>query len=214
MCPVRTNVLVVPPATLAFVHEIVPPAPTAGVLHDQPPGDCSDLKVICPPEGLMPVGRVSLIVTLAAVVVPSLAIWMVKVTSESGTAWSESTVLVTPRSALIPPGIVVTTLASLFSSSGSLGSATLATFVIAVPGLVPESIWTTRVKVETLPALSALFEQVIVPPDPNGGDEHDHDTPESPELFVKETNDVSAGTLSVMLAPLAWSGPLLNTWIV
>jgi len=99
----------------------------------------------------------------------------------------------------------------LFSSLGSVGSLTLATFVIAVPGLVPESIWRTRVKTEVLLAGSALFEQLIVPPDPTDGVEQDHDTP---EFCTKETNVVFAGTVSVMLAALAWSGPLLTTVIV
>ena len=35
----------------ASVHEIVPPAPTAGVPHDQPPGEVSDTKVVTPGRG-------------------------------------------------------------------------------------------------------------------------------------------------------------------
>ena len=54
-----------PIARLGFEQEIVPPAPTAGVVHDQPPGEDSDTNVI-------PAGNVSDTDALVALLGPAL----------------------------------------------------------------------------------------------------------------------------------------------
>ena len=53
-----------PTARLGFEQETVPPAPTAGVVHDQPPGDDSDTNVV-------PAGKVSDKDTVAALLGPA-----------------------------------------------------------------------------------------------------------------------------------------------
>ena len=54
-----------PTATDPAEHDTVPPAPTAGVVHDQPPGAESDRNVV-------PLGRVSMTETFAAASGPAL----------------------------------------------------------------------------------------------------------------------------------------------
>jgi hypothetical protein len=65
ICTVSVNAALVVPR-LAFVHVTVPPAPTAGVVHVQPPGEASDTNVV-------PAGSVSASVTVAALLGPALA---------------------------------------------------------------------------------------------------------------------------------------------
>jgi hypothetical protein len=108
-------------------------------------------------------------------------------------------------------GINVAAVDSLFSSFGSAGSLTLAILVMAVPGGVAEAIWTTNEKKLSLPGLSAEFVQVTVPVPPAGGTVQLHT---GPEVWVKETRVVFAGTVSVSVALVAWSGPKLLTSIV
>src|SRR5690242_17209929 len=59
-----------PTAMLAFVQVMVPPAPTAGVVHDQPAGEESATNVV-------PAGSVSERLTLAAELGPALLTVMV-----------------------------------------------------------------------------------------------------------------------------------------
>lgn len=54
----------------AIEQEIVPPAPIMGVVHDQPPGDASDTKVV-------PAGKISDRLTPAALLGPALDAVMV-----------------------------------------------------------------------------------------------------------------------------------------
>jgi len=54
-----------PTPRLAIEQDTVPPAPTAGVVQDQPPGDASDTKVV-------PGGNVSESETEAALLGPAL----------------------------------------------------------------------------------------------------------------------------------------------
>lgn len=51
-------------------HDTVPPAPTTGVVHDQPPGEASETKVV-------PAGSGSEIEALEALLGPALAAVMV-----------------------------------------------------------------------------------------------------------------------------------------
>jgi hypothetical protein len=205
ICPVRTNVLVVPAATVLLVHVTVPPEPTGGLLHDQ-----VGPEVWFRETNVMSAGRVSVSCALDAASGPRFVTSIVKVASEFTSVWSESTVLVTSRSAL-GVGVNVVAVDSLFSSFGSLGSLTLAIFVMAVPGGVEEGICTTNEKTLSLPGLNAAFVQVTVPPPPAEGTEQLH---VGPEVWVKETRVVPVGTASVSVALLAWSGPKLPTSIV
>ena len=59
-----------PGAKLALVHEMLPLAPTAGVVHDQPPAEASETKVV-------PAGRLSASDAAAALLGPALATVMV-----------------------------------------------------------------------------------------------------------------------------------------
>jgi hypothetical protein len=54
----------------AFEHVTVPPAPTAGVVHDQPPGEDSDTNVV-------PAGSVSVRLAMGALLGPALPTVMV-----------------------------------------------------------------------------------------------------------------------------------------
>ena len=54
-----------PTPRLAVEQDTVPTEPTAGVVHDQPPGDANDTKVV-------PVGKVSESETEAALLGPAL----------------------------------------------------------------------------------------------------------------------------------------------
>ena len=68
---VTTRVKVAAPgARVAAEHETVPPAPIAGVVHDQPPGDDSETNVV-------PAGSVSESETDAALLGPALVTVMV-----------------------------------------------------------------------------------------------------------------------------------------
>jgi hypothetical protein len=59
-----------PTARLAIEQETVPPAPTAGVVHDHPPGDESETNVV-------PADNVSERLTVAALLGPALFTVMV-----------------------------------------------------------------------------------------------------------------------------------------
>ena len=130
ICPTRANVLVVPFATLEFVQVIVPPLPATGWVHNHPAWAWSDTKVMSP-------GRVSINLALEAESGPSLLTWMVKVTFELARTWSESTVLVTTRSAVGSGTVVVAgeLSFSLFGSDVWL-LLTRAMLVNVVPGAV------------------------------------------------------------------------------
>src|SRR5215213_4144034 len=59
-----------PGARVAFVHEMLPVPPTAGAVHDQPPGDASETNVVI-------AGTVSLRLTVLALLGPALLTVMV-----------------------------------------------------------------------------------------------------------------------------------------
>ena len=59
-----------PAASDGLEHETMPPAPTAGVVHDHPPGEASDTKVV-------PAGNVSESKAVAALLGPPLVTVMV-----------------------------------------------------------------------------------------------------------------------------------------
>src|SRR5215203_2734352 len=61
---VRVNTAL-PAGSEANEHDTVPPAPTAGVMHDQPPGDDSETNAV-------PAGSVSERLTVAALLGPAL----------------------------------------------------------------------------------------------------------------------------------------------
>lgn len=66
---VSVNTALVTPR-LGFEHDTEPPEPTAGVVHDHPPGDDSDTKVV-------PAGSVSVSEADAALLGPAFATVMV-----------------------------------------------------------------------------------------------------------------------------------------
>lgn len=62
--------IALPAGNDAIEQEIVPPAPIMGVVHDQPPGEASDTKVV-------PAGKISDRLTPAALLGPALEAVMV-----------------------------------------------------------------------------------------------------------------------------------------
>src|SRR3954465_5581786 len=113
------------------------------------------------------------------------------------------------RSAVFDIPIVVDAAEPLFSSFGSVGSLTLATFVIMVPSLVFAATWTTSVKRASPPAGKLLLAQLTVPPELGWGV-----VQLQPAGEVNETNVVPAGMPSFRVALPAASGPSLNTSMV
>ena len=97
----------------------------------------------------------------------------------------------------------------LFSSFGSVGSLTVATFVIMVFGCVLGSIITTRAKKSSPLAAKLLFAQSIEPVAPGEGVVQAH-----PAGDVNETNVVPDGITSFKAALFAVFGPLLTTSMV
>src|SRR3954454_3857582 len=94
MCATRLNVCPVAPlATLGFVHEYVPPAPTAGAVHVHPDGWVSETNVVF-------VGSTSDTRTVVAVAGPPLVTVIEKLTFEPCRALA-GPVLPTPTSALL-----------------------------------------------------------------------------------------------------------------
>jgi hypothetical protein len=81
-----------PGASVATVQEIAPFDPTAGVVHDQPPGDESDTNVVL-------AGRGSDNATVAALLGPALLTVIVYVRFVPGVTGSGASVFVTDKSA-------------------------------------------------------------------------------------------------------------------
>src|SRR4051812_4394044 len=133
MCPLRRKVLLLPTGKLFTEQLTFPPDPTGGMEQVQVgPEVCwSETKVISS-------GRRSFSAAPIALLGPPLVTEIVNVTFEFARTGSVSTVFVTPRSALVPPEMVVTMLALLFSSSGSFWPVTDAVFVYVVPGSASE----------------------------------------------------------------------------
>ena len=105
-----------------------------------------------------------------------------------------------------PPETVVFAVAELFAKVGSLDMPLIeAIFIIVEPGAAVTL--TTRVIVADAPVASAPSEQETVPVPPTEG------VLQLPGL-VTETNVVPAGSVSLKLAPISASGPLLVTVIV
>ena len=114
--------------------------------------------------------------------------------------------LVICKSETGPPETAVVAVAELLPRLGSLDMPVIeAVLVIVEPGAAVTL--TTRVIVVDPLVRSAPSEQVTVPVPPTGG------VLQLPEL-VNETNVVPAGTVSLKLAPISVSGPLLVTEIV
>jgi len=102
--------------------------------------------------------------------------------------------------------------AALFALFGSVveDEATLAEFVMTVPGAVPAVTFSTKVKVVVPAAPTATdgFVQVCVPPEGAG---HVH-KPDG--ALAMETTVVFAGSVSVSVTLVAIAGPLFVTVIV
>src|SRR3954451_24903484 len=81
-----------PTARLGFEQETVPPEPTGGVAHDQPPGEESETNAV-------PAGRASLRTTLDAGLGPALITVIEYVRLLPGITGSGVSTLVTERSA-------------------------------------------------------------------------------------------------------------------
>ena len=99
------------------------------------------------------------------------------------------------RSAVPDIPIVIDAAELLFSSFGSVGSLTLATFVIIVPSLVLAATWTTSVKRTSPPAAKLLLAQLTVPPELGWGV-----VQLQPAAGASETNVVPAGMISFRAA--------------
>jgi hypothetical protein len=176
------NVADAPDANVTAVHVIVPPAPTAGVVHENAgPLFCdSETNVISP-------GNVSLSATSWAASGPAFATVIVNVTSLSGGA-AAGPVFVTARSAS-GVGMKADVVALLFSSFGSgVSLVANAVFVIAIVGSVFEGTFSTNVKVAVAFAGSDAIVQTMSPGAPACGVVHEN---VGPLFCVMETKVVS-----------------------
>jgi hypothetical protein len=81
MWPIRVKESLAPAPSDGFEQDTVPPAPTAGVVHDQPPGGDKDTKVMLP-------GSVSVNITLCASAGPLFDTTITKGTPVSGKAFA------------------------------------------------------------------------------------------------------------------------------
>src|SRR4029453_6828122 len=94
----------------AIEQDTVPPAPTAGVVHDQPPGADNETNVVA-------AGKGSEIDTAAAALGPAVTTVIVYTTAPPGNTGSAASSFVTDRSALVPT--VVVSVAERSPESGS-----------------------------------------------------------------------------------------------
>jgi hypothetical protein len=186
---------------LAIEQVIVPVAPTAGVVHDQPPGGVSETNVVT-------IGNVSVSETLVASLGPALLTVMVYVMLFPGVTGSGESVFVTERSAAPVPTVVV----SVSLSLPLFGSGVVDVIVAVLLRIVPPATdaFTLTVNVKTaLPMVMFGFVHVIVPIPPTGGV-----VQVQPPGATIETKVVSAGTESVSERLVASLGPALFTVIV
>jgi hypothetical protein len=128
--------------------------------------------------------------------------------------------LVIDKSELVPPGTVVEAKAVLFSSLGSVapfsgsGGVLIATVLVTVvPGGVPESIFTAKVNVSSVPTGRLGLVQLTTPPDPTAGVVQVQPLGGFGGEEI-ETKVVPGGNWSVKVAIAEFCGPKLTTSMV
>jgi hypothetical protein len=183
-----------------FEQDTLPDAPTTGVVHDQPPGDDRETKVVS-------TGKASNRLTLAATLGPALFAVMVYVRLFPVYTGSGVPMLVTERSADAATVVVAVSL-SFPGFPSAVAEVAVAVFESTVPSATEGATATVNVKT-ALPTANDGFEHDTSPPAPTAGVVHDH-----PAEAGKETNVVPAGSVSLQEAEEAASGPLLDTVIV
>jgi hypothetical protein len=188
-----------PSAMLAFEQETVPPAPTAGVVQLQPPGDDSDAKAV-------PTGSVSDSDMLAALLGPLFVTVIEYVRLLPALTGSGLSVFVTDTSADVLTVVVAVALS--LPALLSPVPLSVAVFEITVPVATLASTFTVNVNT-ALPTAIEAFVQLTVPPAPIAGV-----VQLQPPGDENDTNVVPAGSVSDIDAFAALLGPALATVIV
>src|SRR6266852_2662421 len=171
-----------PTARLGFEQETVPLAPTAGDVHDQPPGAENDTNVV-------PAGSVSDIETDAALLGPAFVAVIVYVKFVPAVTGSGVSTFVNERSADAATVVVAVPL-SLPGFGSLVADEAVAVLEMTVPAAVDGSAATVSVNT-ALPTARLGFEQETVPPAPTAGVVHDQ-----PPGDDSATNVVPAGKVS------------------
>jgi flagellar hook assembly protein FlgD len=185
----------------AFVHEIEPVAPGAGVVQDQPAGDDSETNVV-------PAGSVSASAAVVALVGPPFVTVMVYVRFVPALTGSGVAIFVADMSADPLPTVVVAVAVPLAGAGSAVVDVTVAVFDSTVDRGTDGPTATTSVKT-ALPTPNDAFVHEIAPVAPTAGVVHDQ-----PAGDESDTNVVSAGSVSASAAVLALLGPPLVTVMV